>query len=77
MPSRALRRLGCLGGLVFGLVVVAAVTALIAPWAFHIGGRWTPGMWWGFGELRTPAGDDYPVWILLLSPTSDLRRASD
>jgi hypothetical protein len=63
MPFRALQRLGCLGALVFGLVVVLAVTALLAPWAFHIGGRWTPGMWRGFGKLRTSAGDEYPIYI--------------
>jgi hypothetical protein len=63
MPFRALRRLGCFGALVFGFVVILAVTALLAPWAFHIGGRWTPGMWWGYGKLRTTAGDEYPIFI--------------
>ena len=63
MPFRPLRRLGCFGALVFGFVVVLAVTALLAPWAFHIGGRWTPGMWWGYGKLRTTAGDEYPIFI--------------
>jgi hypothetical protein len=45
------------------LVVVLAITALLNPWAFHIGGRWTPGTWWGFGNLRTKAGDEYPLFI--------------
>ena len=39
------------------------MTALLAPWAFHIGGRWTPGIWEGSGTLRTTAGDQYPVYI--------------
>jgi hypothetical protein len=63
MPFRPLRRLGCLGGLVLGVVVVLLVTALLAPWAFHIGGRWTPGFWQGIGTLRTESGDAYPLYI--------------
>jgi hypothetical protein len=63
MPSRPWQRLGCFGALVFGLVLVLALTALLAPWAYHIGGRWTPAMWWGFGKLRTTAGDEYPLFI--------------
>lgn len=56
-------RLGCLGALVFGCVVVLLVTAVLAPWAFHIGGRWTPGFWQGVGTLRTESGDAYPLYI--------------
>ena len=63
MAIRALRRLGCLGGLVFGVVVVLLVTAVLAPWSFHIGGRWTLASWQGVGTLRTEAGDAYPVYI--------------
>ena len=56
-------RLGCLGALVFGCAVVLLVTAVLAPWAFHIGGRWTPGFWQGVGTLRTDSGDAYPLYI--------------
>jgi hypothetical protein len=67
MPSRSWPRLGCFGGivasLILGLVVVFAVTALLTPWAFHIGGQWTPGTWSGYGTLRTTAGDQYPLFI--------------
>jgi hypothetical protein len=58
-----LRKLGCLSALVLGLVVVLAVTALLAPWAFHIGGQWTPGFWWGYGKLRATNGVEYPIYI--------------
>lgn len=63
MASRPWQRLGCFGGLVFGFVLVFALTAVLAPWAFHIGGQFTPGFWSGFGVLRTPAGDQYPIYI--------------
>ncbi len=44
-------------------MVVLVVTILLAPWSFRIGGRWTPASWWGFGTLRTTAGDEYPLYI--------------
>jgi hypothetical protein len=58
-----LPKLGCFGGLVFAFVVMFLVTALLAPWAFRIGGRWTPAMWQGVGILRTESGDAYPLYI--------------
>jgi hypothetical protein len=76
VPSRPWQRLGCFGVLGFGLVLLLALTALLAPWAYHIGGRWTPGVWWGFGKLRTTAGDEYPLFIYFfpdVSTTSHLR----
>jgi hypothetical protein len=63
MPSKSRGKVGCLGALVFGLIVVAVITAALAPWAFRIGGRWTPGMWQGVGKLRTAAGDEYPLYV--------------
>lgn len=65
MAFRPLQRLGCLGVLVFGLVLFLVVTAFLAPWAFHIGGQWTPASWWGIGMLRTSAGYEYPLYIYL------------
>jgi hypothetical protein len=63
MALRLKRRLGCFGGLVFAFVIILLVTGLLAPWAYHIGGRWTPGMWQGVGMLRTESGDAYPLYI--------------
>ena len=57
-------RVGCLGGLALGLGVVLAVYAIIAPWSLHMGGRWTPGAWWGYGTLRTTTGAQYPLFVL-------------
>jgi hypothetical protein len=66
MPFRLIRRLGCFTGLLFilvvGLVLVVLLFAVIAPWSFHIGGRWTPMSWWGYGTLHTESGD-YPIFI--------------
>ena len=63
MPLRLVPRLGCFGVLVFALLAPLVLTALLAPWAYHIGERWTPGTWWGYGTLRTAAGEQYPVFI--------------
>ena len=36
------------------------------PWAFHIGGRWTPLLtWWGSGRLVTKGGKGYPMFVML------------
>jgi hypothetical protein len=60
----AIRRLGCIGSLVFALVLVIAVTALMAPWAFHVGGRWTPNITWqGLGRLRDASGQQYGLHL--------------
>jgi hypothetical protein len=80
MPSRPRLRLGCFGGLVvtviLGLVVVLVLTALLTPWAFHVGGRWTPGTWWGYGTLRTTAGDEYPLFIYFFPNFRSMTRLS-
>jgi hypothetical protein len=60
-------RVGCLGRLVgvllFGVAVVYAVAAVTSPWSFHIGGRWTPFLYWsGYGKLVTKNGT-YPLYI--------------
>jgi hypothetical protein len=54
MPIRRPR--GCLTNLlalvVLVVVVVYTVAAITSPWAFHIGGRWTPLLYWsGRGTL--------------------------
>jgi len=63
MAFRPLPRLGCFSALVFAFVFVLLVTAVLAPWAFRIGGRWTPEFWQGVGTLRTDSGDTYPLYI--------------
>jgi len=65
MPIR--QRHGCLtslfGLLLLGVGVVYALAALTSPWAFHIGGRWTPLLYWsGSGKLVTKAGT-YPLYV--------------
>jgi len=63
---------GCLARLFFKLLAVAvfgaaalyAVMAIGAPWAFHIGGRWTPLLTWhGYGQLVTRNGINYPLYV--------------
>ena len=55
---------GLLGALLLGGAAVYAVAALTAPWAFHIGGRWTPLLTWrGSGLLHTKGGRSYPIYV--------------
>ena len=58
---------GCLarivGSLLFCVAVVYVVAAITSPWSFHIGGRWTPFLYWsGYGKLVTKSGT-YPLYI--------------
>ena len=75
MPTA--RRHGCLTSLL-GLIVLCAaivygVAAITSPWAFHIGGRWTPFLTWsGGGQLVTPSGT-YPLYVSLY-PSSHFSR---
>lgn len=63
---------GCLGGclsklLLWGVVAVALVwtfTALLNPWALHIGGRTTPLLYWhGVGTVHAKDGKTYPLYV--------------
>src|SRR5215831_19796570 len=76
MPKR---RGSCLGGLVKLAVLcvglVYGVAGVTSPWAFHIGGQWTPFLYWsGYGSLVTKSGT-YPLYVLLYpdSHSSHLR----
>lgn len=61
-PQRG--RLGWLGLGVIA-VMVYCVIALLNPWALHIGGQWTPFMYWtGTGKLVT-SGGTYPLLVTL------------
>jgi hypothetical protein len=61
------RRRGCLANL-FKLLVLCAIVfygavGVTNPWAFHIGGRWTPMLYWsGYGKLVTKTGT-YPLYV--------------
>lgn len=78
------QRFGCLGCMtklvlvgVFGVAVVYAVALVTDPWAFHIGGQWTPLLTWrGSGKLLTKGGNEYPLYLYLYpsSHFSNLRR---
>lgn len=49
------------------LFVIAILLALpiTVPWAFHIGGRWTPLLTWtGSGNLLTKGGIEYPLFVM-------------
>jgi hypothetical protein len=60
--------------LVLGAAVFYAVVLALNPWAFHIGGRWTPLlMWQGSGKLRTQSGIEYPLYITFY-PSSHFSR---
>lgn len=69
LPHVSTRRGGCLTNLfkllAFCVIVLYGVVALIAPWAFHIGGRSTPLLYWsGYGKLVTKGGT-YPLFVVL------------
>ncbi len=49
---------------VLGGTAVYAVVAVLDPWAVHIGGRWTPLLFWqGSGKLVTKGGIEYPLYV--------------
>jgi hypothetical protein len=48
------------------VILLLSVGAAMMPWAFHIGGRWTPVLtWWGSGRLVTKSGVEYPMFVML------------
>jgi hypothetical protein len=58
------RQHGFLGTLFLLLVLGAVGVLVLGPWAFHIGGRWTPLLTWqGSGKLLTKDGIDYPLYV--------------
>lgn len=57
-------RVGCLGLLLITAAVVGASYAIIAPWSFHIGGRWTPlTAWYGVGKFQSPTGQRFGLYV--------------
>jgi len=60
------RRLGCLGQLLFVILVMPAIFILPNPWALHIGGRFTPlEGWQGYGALQASNGGRYVLYLNL------------
>jgi hypothetical protein len=61
------KRGGCLVN-IFKLLVLCVIVFYVAvgltnPWAFHIGGRSTPFLYWsGYGKLVTKSGT-YPLYV--------------
>ncbi len=46
--------------LVLAILAALAATVGLTPWAFHMGGRWTPlGTWTGFGRVDASNGGHY------------------
>jgi len=75
------RRRGCLTDLlklcVLAVVVLYVVVAITSPWAFHIGGRWTPLLYWsGTGKLVTKTGT-YPLYVMFYPSSHFSRLALD
>lgn len=67
LPRMSSGKPGCLrsilGLIVLCVAIVYGVAALTSPWSFHIGGRWTPLLYWsGSGKLVTPKGT-YPLYV--------------
>jgi hypothetical protein len=55
------------------MVLVYGLAAITSPWAFHIGGRWTPLLYWeGRGRLVTKNGV-YPLYVFFY-PSSNMSR---
>jgi len=73
MPApRPSARSGCLSGclmrailfLVLGVVFVALVQAVFAPWGYYLGGHFhLVPTWQGWGRMHTPTGRDYVVFV--------------
>lgn len=59
-------RLGCLGALFFGVAVVILLMLALYPWAFQIGGRFTPlSIWTGYGRLHSASGANSALYVRL------------
>ena len=55
--------------IVLCVVMVYLLAAITSPWAFHIGGRWTPLLYWsGSGKLLTSSGTHTLFLTLLPAP---------
>ena len=76
-------RSGCLAGclarllalFVFGTLIVLAVTVIVAPWGFYLGGQFHPLAYWqGWGTMHGPGGD-YAVFMRMFPRTRSSGRS--
>jgi hypothetical protein len=59
--------------LVLCVIVLYGAVGVTSPWAFHIGGRWTPLLYWsGYGNLVSKTGT-YPLYVVFY-PSSHFSR---
>ena len=68
MPMRRKSGPGCLvqvlGALALGAVVMLAVYALIAPWAFYMGGHFHLNpQWTGWGRMHSKLAGDFILYV--------------
>jgi hypothetical protein len=74
MPGPRRSGPGCLvqvlGALALGVVVLYAIFAVFAPWAFYMGGRFHlyPG-WTGWGRMHSNIAGDYALYVSLSPAT--------
>ena len=60
------------------IIIVCLGVLLTIPWAFHIGGRWTPLLTWrGSGKLLTKGGIEYPLWVCFYPSAHQSSRVLD
>jgi hypothetical protein len=60
-------RLGCIGALFFGVIVVILLMLALYPWAFRIGGQLTPlTVWTGYGRLHSASGANSALYVRLV-----------
>ena len=74
MPPPRRARHGCfvqvLGALVFGVVVLTAVMAIVAPWGFYMGGHFhIVPQWTGWGRMHSNLAGDYALLVIFTPKT--------
>jgi len=64
VPQKKRSGCGCLGTVTGAMLFAFAVFVGLNPWAFYIGGRWTPAMTWhGVGKLQSTSGAKYGLFL--------------
>ncbi|HEY6305402.1 MAG TPA: hypothetical protein VI488_02960 [Candidatus Angelobacter sp.] len=57
-------RLGCMGSLFVSIGAILVVYLGLYPWAFNIGGHFTPWtVWTGYGKLQSSTGATYGLYV--------------
>jgi hypothetical protein len=69
------KTIGCLGYLLGGFLGALLLTMLFSPWAFYIGGHFSPtASWEGSGKVKSSTGANYGMYLKLTYYTA--RRSS-